>query len=314
VIGTQRIVSLLPSSTEIVYALGLGDALVGVTHECDFPNAARALPSLTSSAIPSAATPDEIDRHVRASVHGGSSLYALDADALAALRPTLVLTQELCDVCAVDYATVAGAVRRANLDPRVLSLEPTTLAAVLATIATVGEVCGVPETAASVVADLRARLDALAARTGSAPTRPRTLVLEWTDPPMGGGHWTPELVRIAGGEPILAESGDRSSVLTWETIAAADPDVILVAPCGFALPAALEACLALETHRTWRALGAVRAGRAYAIDGNAYVNRPGPRLVETTEIFASAIGGESLGAGASDPQAYRRLAPFGAAR
>jgi len=307
-----RIVSLLPSSTEIVYALGLGDALVGVTHECDFPPAARALPAVTSSGIPSAATPGEIDRHVRASVHAGSSLYALDANALAALRPTLVLTQELCAVCAVDYATVAGAVRRANLDPRVLSLEPTTLAAVLETIATIGDVCGVPETAARVVSVLAERLAALAAR--ARPVRPRTLVLEWTDPPMGGGHWTPELVRIAGGEPILAVSGGRSSVLAWEAVAAADPDVVLVAPCGFALPAALEACRALADHPTWRQLRAVRAGRAYAIDGNAYVNRPGPRLVETAEIFASAIDDSPTPAGASDPQAYRRLDAVGTPR
>ncbi len=204
------------------------------------------------------------------------------------------------------------AVRRANLDPRVLSLEPTTLAAVFGTIATVGDVCGVPETAARVVSVLRDRLAALAA--WARPARPRTLVLEWTDPPMGGGHWTPELVRIAGGEPILAVSGGRSSALAWEAIAAADPDVVLVAPCGFALPAALEACRALAEHPTWRQLRAVDAGRAYAIDGNTYVNRPGPGSWRRLRSLRARSGDSPSPAGASDPQAYRRLDAAGTLR
>jgi len=283
-----RIVSLLPSATEIVYALGLGDALVGVTHECDFPNEARRKPVLTASALPAAREPAAIDRHVRRSLHAGSSLYTLDAELLERLAPDLILTQELCAVCAVSYDIVARAAKRLRGDPRIVSLEPSSLEDVWATIGTVGDLTGTQARAAAVVACLRERIAALHSAVDGRE-RPRTLVLEWTDPPMSGGHWTSELVELAGGEPVLAHPGRNSEVLNWDAIALADPDAVLVAPCGFGLDAARRACGALSENRVWRELRAVREGRTHAIDGNAYVNRPGPRLVDSAEIFAAAL-------------------------
>jgi iron complex transport system substrate-binding protein len=298
----MRVVSLLPSSTEIVFAIGAGDRLVGVTHECDFPPAARALPALTSSLLPAdAVTPAEIDRHVRANVHAGSSLYALDERRLEALAPDLIVTQELCAVCAVSYEIVAQAAKRLRSDPRVVSLEPSSLEDVYANVAWIGELVGAERGARDLLASLRARERALRART-ARNARPRTLVLEWTDPPMSGGHWTPGLVELAGGEPILANPGANSQTLTWEAIADADPDVAIVVPCGYDLEHAVDAAHALRGNPIWDALRAVRTGRAYAMDGNAYVNRPGPRLIDSAEIFAAAIAGE-----AGPPGAIRAL-------
>jgi iron complex transport system substrate-binding protein len=298
----MRVVSLLPSSTEIVFAIGAGDRLVGVTHECDFPPAARALPALTSSLLPAGAvTPAEIDRHVRANVHAGSSLYALDERRLAALAPDLIVTQELCAVCAVSYEIVAQAAKRLRSDPRVVSLEPSSLEDVYANVAWIGELVGAERGARDLLASLRARERALRART-ARNARPRTLVLEWTDPPMSGGHWTPGLVELAGGEPILANPGANSQTLMWEAIADADPDVAIVVPCGYDLEHAVDAAHALRGNPIWDALRAVRTGRAYAMDGNAYVNRPGPRLIDSAEIFAAAIAGE-----AGPPGAIRAL-------
>jgi iron complex transport system substrate-binding protein len=303
---SPSIVSLLPSATEIVYALGLSDNLVGVTHECDFPDDARAKSHLTASSLPSASSAAEIDRHVRASLHQGSSLYALDADLLERLQPDLIITQELCEVCAVSYEIVARAAKRLRGDPRIVSLEPSSLEDVFANILTVGSLAGRDAEAATVVANLRARAGRLAKHVAGRP-RPRTLVLEWTDPPMSGGHWTPGLVELAGGEPVLANPGANSQTLAWDAIADADPDVVLVAPCGFGMDATLRAIADMEAIEAWRDLRAHRAGRIYAIDGNAYVNRPGPRLIDTAEIFASALFAEPFGAALEDARALRRL-------
>ncbi len=286
----MRVVSLLPSSTEILFAIGAGDKVVGVTHECDFPTAARGLPKLTSSLLPtSAVTPGQIDRHVRANVHAGSSLYALDEHRLAALKPDLIVTQELCAVCAVSYEIVAQAAKRLRGDPRVVSLEPSSLDDVYANITWIGELVGAEAGAQRLLATLRAREATLRLRN-TGQERPRTLVLEWTDPPMSGGHWTPGLVGLAGGEPILANPGANSQTLSWDAIADADPDVVIVVPCGYDLAHALGAAGAID-HPAWATLRAVRSGRAYAMDGNAYVNRPGPRLIDSAEIFENAIAG-----------------------
>jgi iron complex transport system substrate-binding protein len=308
--GATRIVSLLPSATEIVYALGLGERLVGVTHECDYPPEASRKPHLTASALPPAATSAEIDRHVRASLHAGSSLYALDADALERLAPDLIITQELCEVCAVSYDIVARAAKRLRGDPRLISLEPSSLEDVYANIATVGELAGADLSARDVVTGLRLRVAELRAHVARTNARrARVLVLEWTDPPMSGGHWTPGLVELAGGEAVLGNPGANSTVLAWETIEASDPDVVLVAPCGYGLEAVLRAADELASVPAWNRLRAVRDGRAFAIDGNAYVNRPGPRLVDTAELFASAMTGIPYGAATTDPHALRALGP-----
>ena len=302
------IVSLLPSATEIVYALGLADLLVGVTHECDFPVAAREKPHLTASALPHAADAATIDRHVRTSVHAGSSLYSLDSSLLERLAPDLIITQELCAVCAVSYEIVDRAAKRLRGDPRIVSLEPTSLEDVFANIATIGDLTGTRSEAGVVVGTLRGRAERLRAAVLGKP-RPRTLVLEWTDPPYDAGHWTPGLVDLAGGEPLLAQPGASSQVIAWDAIAAADPDVIIVAPCGYDLSATLRAIDELATKEpAWRALRAVRGGRAFAVDGNAFVNRPGPRLVDTAELFATAIHDEPIGAAAGEATALRRLA------
>lgn len=290
----MRVVSLLPSATEILFAIGAGDQVAGVTHECDFPDEARTRPILTSSLLPQELDAAGIDRHVRARVHAGSSLYGLDDRKLAALAPDLIVTQELCAVCAVSYEIVDRAAKRLRGDPRVVSLEPSSLEDVFATIAFLGDLTGTRAGADTLVTRLRERVDALRARVAPRP-RERVLVLEWTDPPMSAGHWTPGLVELAGGEPVLANPGANSRVLGWEEIAASDPDVVVVAPCGFDLTRAVREAAALppDAARAFSDLRAVREGRAYAIDGNAYVNRPGPRLVESAELFARAVAGET---------------------
>jgi len=302
----MRVVSLLPSATEIVYGIGAGDLLVGVTHECDFPPQARSLPALTSSLLPAELDAAGIDRHVRASVHAGSSLYGLDDRKLAALEPDLIVTQELCAVCAVSYDIVDRAAKRLRGDPRVVSLEPSSLEDVFSTIAFVGDLVGARDGAAALVASLRERVAALRARN-AAGSPARVLVLEWTDPPMSGGHWTPGLVELAGGVPVLCDPGANSRVLSWEGIANADPDVVIVAPCGYDLRTAQAAVAALPpaAAAAFRALRAVRTGRAWVMDGNAFVNRPGPRLVDTAELFAATIDGSVSG----DSDAIARVAP-----
>lgn len=299
----MRVVSLLPSATEILFAIGAGDQVVGVTHECDFPAEALTRPALTSSLLPAQLDAAGIDRHVRASVHAGSSLYGLDDAKLAALAPDLIVTQELCAVCAVSYEIVDRAVKRlpATIEggTRVVSLEPSSLEDVFSTIGFLGNLVDASEGAGRLVSELRERVDRLRQRVAGRP-RERVLVLEWTDPPMSGGHWTPGLVELAGGEPVLADPGANSRVLSWDAIAAADPDVVIVAPCGYDLRKTLSAIASLppDASRAFTSLRALTTGRGYAMDGNAYVNRPGPRLVETAEIFAAAIGGESAAADA----------------
>jgi iron complex transport system substrate-binding protein len=302
----QNVVSLLPSATEILFGLGLGERIVGVTHECDFPAAARTRPQLTASALPPAANSAEIDRHVRANLHAGSSLYSLDAGLLERLAPDLIVTQELCEVCAVSYAIVARAAKQLQGDPRIVSLEPSSLADVFANILTLGELTGTVPAARALVAELEARLAALDAHV-AGKARPRTLVLEWTDPPMSAGHWTPELVQRAGGTALLGHPGANSQVIAWDAIAAADPDVVIVAPCGYDLAATLRAVGELAGVPQWTSLRALRSGRAYALDGNAYVNRPGPRLVDSAELFASALHGRPYGAALDDAAALQRL-------
>jgi iron complex transport system substrate-binding protein len=294
----MRVVSLLPSATEILFAIGAGDRVVGVTHECDFPAKARTRPQLTSSLLPAELDAAGIDRHVRASVHAGSSLYGLDAEKLAALQPDLIVTQELCAVCAVSYEIVDRAAKRLRGDPRVVSLEPSSLEDVFSTIAFLGDLTDTRDGAARLLAALRERVGALRERAAARiragdAGRARVLVLEWTDPPMSGGHWTPGLVELAGGEPVLGNPGANSRVLAWGEIAATDPDVVIVAPCGFGLDRAQHEIAALPppAASAFGALRAVREGRAYAMDGNAFVNRPGPRLVDTAELFATAIAG-----------------------
>jgi iron complex transport system substrate-binding protein len=278
-----RIASLLPSATEILFAIGAADDVVGVTHECDYPSEALHLPKLTSSSGPDLEDPGEIDRHVRAAMHAGSSLYALDGALLERLAPDLIVTQELCPVCAVSYEIVARAATRLRSDPRIVSLEPSSVEDVLANIELLGDVTGRAQGARSLIDALRERIEVLERRD---KTRIRTLVLEWTDPPMSAGHWIPELVELAGGAPILAHPGANSQRLEWDAIAAANPHAVIVAPCGFDLDETHRAIARLDGVEQWRALTARRSGHVLAMDGNAYLSRPGPRLVDAAEIIS----------------------------
>jgi len=277
----MRIVSLLPSATEILFGIGAGAEVVGVTHECDYPPEALHLPRLTAASAPPLHDAGAIDRHVRAAVHSGSSLYFLNNALLERLDPDLIVTQELCAVCAVSYELVQAAAKRLRSDIRVVSLEPASLGDVFSTIGFLGEITGHSRDAARLVASLEARLGAFSGRTDF-----RTLVLEWTDPPMSAGHWIPELVEIAGGTPVLANPGSRSQRLEWSAIVRADPDAIVVAPCGFDLPTSERATAELDALHEWRSLRAVKERRVLVLDGNAYLSRPGPRLVDATEILA----------------------------
>jgi iron complex transport system substrate-binding protein len=283
-----RIVSLLPSATESLFAIGAGEEVVAVTHECDFPPEAQHLPRLTSSALPQAPTAADIDRHVRRALHAGSSLYHLDAELLERLAPDLIVTQELCEVCAVSYSIVDRAARRLTNDPRIVSLEPSSLEDVYANIGTLGELTQRRNGASTVIEGLRRR-ERATRDTVAGKARPRVLLLEWTQPFMSAGHWSPGLLEAAGGIPVLGNPGANSQVITIEQIAAADPDAIIVAPCGFDMEKTQAAVTELDEIPGWRSLRAVRENRLHCVDGNAYVNRPGPRLIDTIEIFANLL-------------------------
>jgi iron complex transport system substrate-binding protein len=282
-----RIVSLLPAATDIVAELGALPDLVGRTHECDWPAAVAAVPVVTTSAIDDRVPSREISA---AAAHQGSSLYGLDAAALARLEPDLVLTQDLCEVCAISYRRVSEAVRVMDAGPRVLSLEPRTLAEVLDCLRVVGDALGVPAVAAERVAALRSRLDEVRRRVAGRP-RPRVVALEWLDPVWPAGHWVPEQIALAGGEPLLAAAGEHTSAIEWQRVVDARPDVLALLPCGFP-PSRTRAELDVLTSRPgWADLPAVRAGAVWVLDGPAYFNRPGPRVVRGAEILAQALHG-----------------------
>ena len=284
----MRIVSLLPSATEIVCALDLGEQLVGVTHECDHPTFVRALPKVTTTLIPTDATSGEIDALVRERLKTQSALYSLDLPALERLSPDLIVTQALCAVCAVAEAEVEAAACRLPGRPRVVNLEPTSLAGVLDAIMFVGRAANVESRAEAVVRALRARVDAVAERSARVQ-RPRVLLLEWLDPPFSCGHWSPELVALAGGDEVIGKPGARSRTLTWAEVAASQPEVVVIACCGFTVERTLEDLPLLHAIPEWLALPAVRTGRVYVVDGSAYFSRPGPRLVESLELLAHAL-------------------------
>ena len=283
----QRIASLLPSTTEMACLLGLRERLVGISHECDFPVSVRDLPVLTGAKVDARARSAEIDRQVREVVANGLSVYRIDEEKLRELQPDLILTQDACAVCAVSFAEVQAAARKLlGAAADIVSLSPLRLEDVLQDILRVARAAGVAERGREVVAGLRERLDEVRARTASAP-RPRVLALEWMDPPMPAGHWTPEILRIAGGDPVLGRDGEPTSRVSWEQIVEAAPEVLLVIPCGFKVSQSLpEVPLVVDR---LAATPAVREGRVFVADGNSYFNRPGPRLVESAEIALSAI-------------------------
>jgi iron complex transport system substrate-binding protein len=286
----MRIVSLLPSATEILFALGAGPDVVGVTFECDFPPEARQRRVVSNTTLPEGLSPSEIDATVRARMAAGEDLYSLDEGALRDIDPDLVVTQDLCAVCAVDITEVDQALEHLGCRADVLTLDPMTLEEVLASITTVGQATDTSERASALILALRERLDRVT-RSVAGRLRPRMAVLEWTDPPFSSGHWVPDMVTAAGAEPVLGLSGERSKRIDWPAIAAATPDVIVVAPCGYRLDGARQ----LAEHLV--ASGALPPGiPVWAVDADAAFVRPGPRVVEGVETLAHIAHPEVISA------------------
>ncbi len=276
----MRIVSLIPSATEILFAIGAGDDVVGVTFECNHPPAARERRIVSTSAMPEGLTPKEIDDFVSAAVTAGEDLYRLDADALAELDADLVVTQDLCSVCAIDVTSVDDALSFLGCRAEVATIDPHTLSDVLDSITEVGRLTSRVAGATALVASLEERLASVAGRVARRP-RPRVLVLEWTDPPFAPGHWIPEMVSRAGGEPTLGVAGNRSTRITWEQAEASQPDVVICAPCGFDLEG--SAAQAQDVRHRFPDVP------VWAVDADGYFVRPGPRLVDGVEVLAAIL-------------------------
>lgn len=301
----MRIVSLLPSTTEIVCALSLENELVGITHECDYPAVITDRPRLTASRIShETMTSAEIDHAVRSQLDGHGSIYDLDEARLRELNPDLILTQELCDVCAVSYKTVARAARAFETGVKVVSLEPNTMEDIFANIRMVGELADRASEADKLVESLTARLDQVREKTSAATTHPRTLMLEWLEPPFAPGHWVPEQVAIAGGDHAFGESGKPSVTTTAEEIRAYAPEVIVLIPCGYYKEDILRQLPKAQLPEGWNDLPACRNNEVWVTDATSYFSRPGPRVVDGVEILARILHPEIFGP-PSESQAVR---------
>jgi iron complex transport system substrate-binding protein len=300
----MRICSLFPAATEIAFALGLGDALVGVTHECDYPPQAKEKPVVVTSVIDAARmTSGEIDRKVAEALQAGKGLYTIDDDAFINAAPDLILTQGLCDVCALDYNEVVKAAAKLSRQPAILSLNPHGLADMLEDIRRIGAATERLIVAEALVQDLQRRIDRVA---DARPVhRPRVVCLEWYEPLYAAGHWAPEMVELAGGEDMLGRQGEPSSKVEWRDVVAARPEVILLMPCGFDVRRTVKDATSLREREGWNDLPAVRAGKVFAVNGNAYFSRPGPRLIDGLEILAQLIRPEEIAWSLSPADAAR---------
>lgn len=285
----MRIVSLLPSATEMICSLGLRDQLVGVTHECDFPESVATLPRVTRTSIPSDASSADIDAMVRQRARGRTALYQLDLPVLQALRPDLIVTQALCDVCAVDETEVRQAACSLISTPQVINLEPTCLEDVFTAMQLVARAAGIEDEGNSKVEELIRRASQIADQSKRVPDRPSVVFLEWIDPLFCGGHWNPQLVELAGGRELIGKAGARSRAIEWEELRQANPDVILIACCGFSTERASADVPLLKKKLGWNELKAVKNNRVCVVDGSAYFNRPGPRLIDSLEILAGVL-------------------------
>jgi iron complex transport system substrate-binding protein len=293
------ICSFLPSATEILFALGVGEQVAAVTFECDYPPEAVGKPVVVHAAMQSGLTPRQIDDAVRQAAASGGSLYFVDWPLLESLAPDLIVAQDLCRVCAISTPSLARDLSQLAASPRVLSLSPHSLADVLADIETVGEAVGRNDAALALTASLRKRIERVAARAAAhttATARPRVLCLEWLDPLYQGGHWVPEMVALAGGEAVLATAGAKSVRISWEQVLAVDPEIVILMPCGFHLDQTIAQfndmqVRALTLPPAWQQLSAVRRGEIYAVAGGDYFSRPGPRLVDGLEILDAILHG-----------------------
>jgi iron complex transport system substrate-binding protein len=301
----MRIISLLASATEMVAALGCLDQMVGRSHECDYPPEVHALPVVSTVQIDINASSAQIDAQVKQLAQEqrepqdpalkALSIYAIDVDKLQELRPDVIFTQTQCEVCAVSERDVTRAMEQlTGLSPHVVSLSPYRLQDVWEDLLRVGQALGKRDQAQALVEKYQQRLADLAVKTSVFGAKPRVAVLEWLDPLMGAGNWTPELLAYAGGKNVFGEIGQHTPWLTWEELQAANPDIIVLSPCGYTLERAMQDVPLLQNHSAWAELQAVRNGKVYAIDGNQYLNRSGPRLVESAELLAHVIWGESL--------------------
>ena len=283
-----RIVSLLPSATEIVAALGLTDAIVGRSHECDYPPEIQDRPICTEAQLNSEKPSAQIDADVLDLVQKALSIYKIKTDVLEQLQPTHIVTQDQCDVCAVNFADVEKAVAQlTHTHPKVISLQPNVLTDVWADIQRVAASLGVESQ--SVLAQLQSRVEACRQKTQGLSKRPTVAAIEWTDPLMAAGNWIPELVEIAGGQLLFGVLGQHSPYLEWDALVKADPEVIVIMPCGFGLGRTRQETLPLTQRPEWSSLQAVRTGKVFITDGNSYFNRPGPRLVDSLEILAEIL-------------------------
>jgi iron complex transport system substrate-binding protein len=279
----MNIVSLVPSATEMLFALGLGDQVVAVTHECDYPPAVRELPRVTRDVLPAGLSSAQIDAAVKERTLRGESIYELDADALRELSPDLIVTQALCAVCAVSYDDVRALAQTLESRPRVISLDPQTVGEVLGDARTIAAATDSRDAAATLVRESAGRIDRVRLRV-RCRRRPRVLALEWLDPPFAAGHWVPQLIEFAGGEDVLGFAGERSEERTWEEVIAANPDIVLVMPCGYDAEIAHREA---EMHR--EQLAQVGAGEVVAVNASAFFSRPGPRIVDGLELLAHII-------------------------
>ncbi len=279
----MRIVSLVPSATEMLFALGLGADLIAVTHECDYPPAARELPKITRDVLPQGLSAAEIDAAVKERTLAGESIYELDTEALHDLGPDLIVTQALCSVCAVSYDDVRAVAEEIDTHPQVISLDPHTVGEVLGDARTLAQATDRQDAAVELVSDAASRIDRVRVAVRGA-RRPRVAALEWLDPPFAAGHWTPQLIEYAGGEDVLGFAGEQSEERTWSEVVAAQPDVLIVMPCGYDAEIAHREA---EMHRD--ELAAVGAGETVAVDAAAYFSRPGPRIVEGLELLAHIL-------------------------
>jgi iron complex transport system substrate-binding protein len=297
----MRIASLVPSSTELLFALGLGEAVVAVTHECDYPPGASGLPHLTRTVIPEGLDARGIDAAVRARTAEGRPLYELDEDRLAELEPDLIVTQAVCDVCAVSYDDVVAAAGRMGSRPQVISLDPMTLGEVLADVPRLAEAASVPDAGAALADRLAERIDAVTDAVSDAGRRPRVAALEWLDPVFAGGHWVPQMIDLAGGEDALGMAGERSRTVEWSEVAASAPEVVVSMPCGYGTERAARETLAQDERL--RALGAT----VVAVDASSYFSRPGPRLVDGIELLAHLLHPDRVAAPPADRFAWLDL-------
>ena len=294
----MKIVSLLPSATEIVCALGLEENLVGITHECDFPASVAGKPHLTASRIShETMTSAEIDHAVRSQLDGHGSIYDLNTELLAELDPDLIITQELCDVCAVSYKTVEKAARMYSADAQVVSLEPNTIKDIFDNIRLVGELTDTNQKAEKVVSDLQNRLEKVRQTIANRKSQiANVFMLEWLEPPFSPGHWVPEQVEIAGGVALLGKAGEKSVTTTYAAIYESKPDVIVMIPCGYYTADILRQLENTFFPADWRGIPAIKSGEVWALDAGAYFSRPAPRVVDGAEILAKIFHPEIFGA------------------